>query len=146
MEELAIARLIGSDYLAADEVVIAKAVAEEEFEGGLLMAKQKLSSFEKAMLETAEGMFRVGIMDEATYEKITLRHLGAEAFRVAQPISGEEIRGLRERANLSQGAFARFLNLSVGYVSQLERGTKKPSGAALTLLNVIRRKGFEAIL
>ncbi len=53
---------------------------------------------------------------------------------------------MRERANLSQAVFARYLNLTTGYVSQLERGTKQPKGPALTLLNVIRHKGFEAIL
>jgi putative transcriptional regulator len=42
--------------------------------------------------------------------------------------------------------FARHLNLTVGYVSQLERGAKRPTGAALVLLNVIRRKGLEVIL
>jgi len=47
---------------------------------------------------------------------------------------------------MSQAVFARHLNLTVGYVSQLERGTKQPTGAALALLNVIRRKGIEAIL
>jgi putative transcriptional regulator len=47
---------------------------------------------------------------------------------------------------MSQAAFARSLNLSVGYISQLERGAKQPKGPALALLNVIRRKGFEAIL
>jgi putative transcriptional regulator len=62
------------------------------------------------------------------------------------PISGQEIRSIRESAHLSQAAFARFLNLTVGYVSQLERGTKQPKGPALALLNVMRRKGFEAIL
>jgi len=53
---------------------------------------------------------------------------------------------MRESANLSQAAFARYLNLTPGYISQLERGTKQPKGPALALLNVIRRKGFEAIL
>jgi len=28
----------------------------------------------------------------------------------------------------------------------LERGTRRPKGSALVLLNVIKRKGFEAIL
>lgn len=41
---------------------------------------------------------------------------------------------------------ARHLNVTTGYVSQLERGAKRPSGAALALLNVIRRKGMDAIL
>ncbi len=65
---------------------------------------------------------------------------------VAEPITAEEIRSLREQAHLSQAVFARYLNLTVGYVSQLERGAKRPTGPALVLLNVIRRKGIEAIL
>jgi putative transcriptional regulator len=43
-------------------------------------------------------------------------------------------------------ASARYLNLRPGYVSQLEQRTKQPKGPALALLNVIRRKGFEAML
>ena len=53
---------------------------------------------------------------------------------------------MRDGAQLSQAALARYLNVTVGYVSQLERGTKQPKGPALALLNVIRRKGLEAIL
>jgi putative transcriptional regulator len=111
------------------------------------MAKTtKPSRMVKAMLETADGMRRIGLMDEATHTKITLRHLGDKADVVTEPISGDDIRKLREDAHLSQAVFARYLNLTTGYVSQLERGAKRPSGPALVLLNVIRRKGIEAIL
>jgi putative transcriptional regulator len=106
----------------------------------------KLSNLSEGILEMADDQRRTGIMDKATYEKITVRLLGAKALSTAEPISGDEIRKLRERANLSQAAFARYLNLTSGYISQLERGTKQPKGPALTLLNVIRRKGLEAIL
>ncbi len=106
----------------------------------------KMSRLAEAILEMAGDQHSIGLMDDATYEKITLRHLGPKQLAVSQPISAEEIRALREKANLSQAALARFLNLTTGYVSQLERGVKKPSGPALTLLNVIRRKGLEAIL
>jgi putative transcriptional regulator len=99
-----------------------------------------------AILEMTEDQHRVGVMDDATYRKITMRHLGPQSLNSAEPISGEQIRAMREQANLSQAVFARYLNLTVGYVSQLERGTKQPKGAALTLLNVIRRKGLQAIL
>ena len=110
------------------------------------MTTKKLSRLSEALLETAEGMHRIGLMDEATYRQITVRHLGSQALGTSQPISGKEIRALREQAHLSQAAFARYLNLTVGYVSQLERGVKQPKGPALALLNVIRRKGLEAIL
>jgi putative transcriptional regulator len=106
----------------------------------------KPSRMVRALLETADGMRRIGIMDEPTHAKITMRHLGDSADIVAEPISGDEIRKLREDAHLSQAVFARYLNLTAGYVSQLERGAKRPTGSALVLLNVIRRKGIEAIL
>ena len=52
---------------------------------------------------------------------------------------------MREKANLSQAVFARRLNLTAGYISQLERGVKTPKGAAVILLNLIARRGIEAI-
>jgi putative transcriptional regulator len=107
--------------------------------------KKKPSRLTKALLETARDMRRGELLDEAAYAKITMRHLG-ENVPKAEPITGEEIRALREKAHLSQAVFARHLNLTVGYVSQLERGAKRPTGAALVLLNVIRRKGLEVIL
>ena len=90
-------------------------------------------------------MRRIGIIDEVAHEKITLRHLDNAADTGPEPLTGDEIRSLRERAHLSQAVFAHYLNLTVGYISQLERGTKRPTGAALVLLNVIRRKGIDAI-
>ena len=110
------------------------------------MTKKKPSRLTEALLETAEDLHRIGIMDDAAYRKITVRHLGKSLPSTAEPLTGAEIRSIRERANLSQAAFALYLNLTVGYVSQLERGVKQPKGPALTLLNVIRRKGLEAIL
>ncbi len=110
------------------------------------MTTKKPSRLTTELLEMAEAQHRLGIMDDATYSKITVRHLGDKTLTTAEPITGEEIRTLREQANVSQAVFARYLNLTVGYVSQLERGTKQPKGPALALLNVIRRKGLEAIL
>ena len=107
---------------------------------------KKPSRLTAALLQTADDMRRAGVMDSVTHEKITLRHLGDKAEAEPAPIAPEEIRALRERAHLSQAVFARYLNLTVGYVSQLERGAKRPTGPALVLLNVIRRRGIEAIL
>jgi putative transcriptional regulator len=98
-----------------------------------------------ATLEMADDLHSLGIMDGPTHEKITLRHLGNGAQATAGPISGQEIRGLREQAHLRQAAFARYLNLTVGYVSQLERGAKQPKGPALALLNIMRSKGVEVM-
>jgi putative transcriptional regulator len=109
------------------------------------MAKQ-LSEVNKAMLETVEGLHRAELMDTETYQKITLRILGSEPPPTATPLTGAEIRNVREQAHLSQAALARYLGLTAGYVSQLERGTKQAKGPALALLNVIRRKGVEVLM
>ena len=96
------------------------------------MTTKKLSRLSEAFLESAEGMHRIGVMDDATYHKITIRHLGPEALSTAEPISGEEIRTLREQAHLSQAAFARYLNLTVGLSrSWSANQTTERSGADL---------------
>lgn len=105
-----------------------------------------MSSVVESILENVQDLHALGLMDDAEYEKITVRHLGSKAPATARPISARAIKKMRESANLSQAAFARYLNLTPGYISQLERGTKQPKGPALALLNVIRRKGVEAIL
>jgi putative transcriptional regulator len=112
------------------------------------MAKEskKPSRLAQSMLETAKDMRSAGILDGAAYAKITMRHLGVIDKAEVEPLTGEDIRAMREQAHMSQAVFAHYLNLTVGYVSQLERGTKRPTGAALVLLNVIRRKGIQAIL
>jgi putative transcriptional regulator len=107
---------------------------------------KKPARMDKELLEMAGAQHRLGIMDDATYRKITIRHLAPDAPPTTAPITGDEIRTVREKAHLSQAALAKYLNLTAGYVSQLERGTKQAKGPALALLNVIRRKGIEAIL
>jgi putative transcriptional regulator len=98
------------------------------------------------IMEMAEAQRRLGIMDEPTFQKITARHLGDKAVPSAEPITAAEVRTVREQANLSQAALARYLNMTPGYISQLERGATQAKGPALALLNVIRRKGIAALL
>jgi len=108
-------------------------------------SKTKASRLTSELLDTARDMRASGLMSKAAHEKITMRHR-AEIPSLRASMSGAEIRALREEANLSQAVFAQLLNLTVGYVSQLERGAKRPTGATLALLNVIQRKGIEVIL
>lgn len=98
------------------------------------------------MRELAGSMRTSGTMDDATYRKITMRDLDEAEAATRAPLSGEEIRALREKAHLSQAVFARYLNLTTGYVSRLERGAKRPTGPTLVLLDVIRRMGMEAVV
>ena len=60
-----------------------------------------------------------------------MRHLGGAERSTAKAVTPKQIRAMREKANLGQAVFAHYLNLTVGYVSQLERGAKRPCiGAA----------------
>ena len=60
--------------------------------------------------------------------------------------SGETIRALRERYKISQAVLASILNTSVSTVRQWEIGEKHPSGPSLKLLNLLDRKGLEAVI
>jgi putative transcriptional regulator len=109
----------------------------------------KPSRLRREVLALAREMHTNGTLDDDAYRKITMRDVERAKpalEHVYPPLTGDDIRALRERAKMSQAVFARCLNLTVGYVSQLERGAKRPSGPALALLDVIRRKGIEAIL
>jgi putative transcriptional regulator len=107
---------------------------------------KKLSKLAEAIVEMADDQYRSGLLAEKPYREIIVRHLGKAALANAKPISGQQIRGMRKRADLSQATFARYFDRTPSYISQLERGTKQPKGPALVMLNVIKRKGFDAIL
>lgn len=104
------------------------------------------SRLTEALLETARDFEEGGLIDAETHRRITLRLLpeSERAIEIAVP-SAEDIRAMRQKAKMSQAVFARRLNLTAGYVSQLERGVKKPTGAAVVLLNLISKRGIDAI-
>ncbi|MDO9418101.1 helix-turn-helix domain-containing protein [Pararhizobium sp.] len=97
------------------------------------------------ILELANDMRANDTLDEAPFRKITLREF-TQAAPASAPLSADDIRALREKAHMSQAVFAKHLNLTTGHLSQMERGLKRPTGPALALLNVIRRKGIEVVL
>lgn len=88
---------------------------------------------------------RLGTMDEAGCKKITMRHFRGKTFPNETPMTGAHIRAVREQEQLSQVAFARYLNVTPEYVSRLECGEVQAKGPTLALLNVIRRHGIEVL-
>ncbi len=97
------------------------------------------------LLEIA-GDLRGTLLRKETADKITMRVLGRTMPLKPDPLKPEEVRAIRENAGLSQAVFAALLNLTAGYLSELERGAKRPTGTTLALLHIIRRKGIEAVL
>jgi putative transcriptional regulator len=91
--------------------------------------------------ETARGLHSAGLIDKRRMSEYdALCHLDVEKM------PPQKIKALREAAHLSQAVFAAVLNTSVSTVQKWEIGEKMPSGPSLKLLNLIERKGLEAVL
>jgi len=74
-----------------------------------------------------------------------MREFDALTLPPVQELSAKQIRALRVRSRVSQAVFAAMLNSSISTVQKWEIGEKRPSGPSLKLLNVIQRKGIDAI-
>jgi len=75
-----------------------------------------------------------------------MRHFDALCLAPIPPYTSERIRALRDRYQLSQSVLASVLNTSASTVRQWEIGAKQPSGPSLKLLNLLDRKGLDALL
>lgn len=93
-----------------------------------------------AIHEMATGIYAAGLMP-----KSTLREIESLCLTPVEELTPEQIRSIREESHASQAVFARHLNVSTGVVSQWERGEKKPGGASLKLLNLVKHKGLSCI-
>lgn len=70
--------------------------------------------------------------------KITLKTSDLPLPPKVENIRPQEIARLRRNLNASQGVFARWLNVSRDTAISWESGRRKPSGAALRLLQIVR--------
>jgi putative transcriptional regulator len=57
-----------------------------------------------------------------------------------------DVRALRRRMRMTQNTFSARFGFSVAALRHWERGERRPSGAALTLLNVISRQPRAVLL
>jgi putative transcriptional regulator len=90
--------------------------------------------------ESVSGLHRIGLVDQAT-----MRDFDALCLTAVESLSPAEIRALREREQVSQAVFSRYLNVRKDAVSKWERGEKRPDGPSLKLLNLVKTKGLAAI-
>ena len=102
--------------------------------------KKFRSRLSAAIHETAASLHRAGLLD-----KETMREFDASCLTTVAELSPREIVALRRRERISQGVFARYLNVRPKLVSEWERGEKKPSGPSLKLLSIVKTKGLDAI-
>jgi putative transcriptional regulator len=98
------------------------------------------SEIAAAVHQTVEDIHEVGLIN-----KQTMREFDERCLTPAKALPPEEIRAIREREQVSQPVFARYLNVSKNLVSDWERGVKQPGGPALRLLALVQEKGLRAI-
>ncbi len=98
------------------------------------------SKIRQAVQEAVQDLHHAGLVDA-----LTLRRFNKDALPPLHAYCPEEIRALRKRLRVSQTVFAHHLHTSTSTIRKWEIGINQPSGPALKLLNVIDRKGLEAI-
>jgi putative transcriptional regulator len=101
------------------------------------MALKYRSKISRTVHEAAAGAFAAGVMD-----KKTMREFDDLCLAPVPDLTPADILAIREQECVSQAVLARHLNVTTGLVSQWERGERHPSGPALTLLSLIKRKGL----
>lgn len=75
----------------------------------------------------------------------TMREFDAMCLPKLPQYTADDVRRIRTATKASQAVFAAFLNVRTLTVSAWEQGTKKPSGPAAKLLNLVETKGLEAL-
>jgi putative transcriptional regulator len=106
----------------------------------MMSVKNYKSRISAAVHESMQDAYRAGVIN-----KRTMREFDDGCLTQAEPLSAREIQKLRKREGVSQGVFARHLNVAVKLVGEWERGEKKPSGPSLKLLALVKAKGLDAI-
>ena len=73
-------------------------------------------------------------------EKLTLRTNSLTVPPPIKPFKAREIVAIRSQLAVSQAVFARLLNVPKVTEISWEKGRRKPTGAALRLLDLVRKK------
>jgi putative transcriptional regulator len=103
--------------------------------------KKKYDSILAIVHESAKGLRDAGVMDDTT-----MREFDALCLPPVKTYRPQEIRQIRLRYRISQAVFAAYLNVSKTSVASWESGGKKPGPTAVKLLNLVDRKGIEAVV
>ncbi|MBS7350440.1 MAG: transcriptional regulator [Comamonas sp.] len=106
-----------------------------------MTAKTKAkSSILETVHATAQDLHNLGFINQHK-----MRKYDALCIDPIPDYDSEKIRSLRERYQISQTVLAALLNTSASAVRQWELGNKYPGGPSKKLLNLLDRKGIEAL-
>jgi len=93
-------------------------------------------------VQTSINSIAKGLYDNEIINKTTLRDITDESYPNLYEYTGSEIQDIREREQVSQAVFAKYLNISSAMVRGLEQGQRKAQGAILKLINIVDKNGL----
>jgi len=102
---------------------------------------KKQSRILEAVHETATDLHRLGFIDKRSMENYQ-----ALCIPPVPDYSPDQIKSLRERYRISQAVMACVLNTSLSTIQKWEVGEKHPGRPSQKLLNILDRKGLEAMV
>lgn len=91
----------------------------------------------KALVERVKS-FAVHAKSAKAMPKVRITQVAVPAK--LKPLPPEDIKRIRTRLGVSQATFAALLNVPRNTAISWENGLRKPSGAALKLLSLVRQK------
>lgn len=100
-----------------------------------------MSKIIESLREDLDALYEAGAIS-----KVTMREFDAICPPPVRQFSAVDIRRLRETLKFSQPVFALHLNTSASTLRKWEQGETQPTGPALKLLNIIAKKGLQAII
>ena len=98
-------------------------------------------SIADSITSTVLDLHKSGLVDN-----ITMKNIEQLCLPEIKEYSPEKITSIRKKFKLSQAALASIFNISPSTVRKWEQGDKKPAGASRKLLDIIERKGLEALI
>ncbi len=104
------------------------------------MSRKYKSEALAALHESLSDLHDIGVIPTKT-----MREFDKSCLVEVKTMPPDQIMKVRTKAGVSQAVFAKYLTVTTGTVSKWESGKKHPSGPALKLLDLVKRKGLEAI-
>jgi putative transcriptional regulator len=89
-----------------------------------------------AIRESVQDLIDSGVQTSFTEKE--LKSLGATFKDIS--ITPDKIKKIRNVSKYSQSVFARLLNVSISSIRQWEQGSRKPTGSAKVLLELLDRE------
>ena len=98
-------------------------------------------SIADSITTTVKDLNKSGLLDD-----ITMKNIEKLCLPEIEEYGPERIVSIRKKLKLSQAALASIFNISPSTIRKWEQGDKKPAGASRKLLDIIERKGIEALI